>query len=113
VGLRRRRAPAAILGFSGVLVGPEHLDEATARNAGGEPPPILLAHGDMDEVIPVDALFMSAEHLAKAGIPCQWHMSSGLGHGIDGEGLIQGGQFLARAFGLPTPARPPQRRAQI
>ena len=32
VGLRRRRAPAAILGFSGMLVGPEHLSEATARS---------------------------------------------------------------------------------
>jgi len=31
VGLRRRVAPAAIVGFSGVLVGPEHLGEAQAR----------------------------------------------------------------------------------
>jgi phospholipase/carboxylesterase len=110
VGLRRQRAPAAILGFSGVLVGPENLAEATARNAKGEPPPILLTHGEADDVIPVDALFMSAENLAKANIPCQWHLSPGLGHGIDGEALIQGGQFLAKAFGLSTPARPPQQR---
>lgn len=106
VGLRRRVAPAAILGLSGVLVGPEHLPEATARNAKGEPPPVLLIHGSADEVIPYDALFESAEQLAKANIPAQWHLSAGLGHGIDGEGLIQGGQFLAKAFGLPTPERP-------
>ncbi len=106
VGLRRRVAPAAILGFSGVLVGPEHLAEATARNAKGEPPPVLLTHGSSDEVIPVDALFESAEHLGTANIPCQWHLSPGLGHGIDGEALIQGGQFLTKAFGMPTPERP-------
>ena len=106
VGLRRQRAPAAVLGFSGVLVGPEHLGEATARTPKGETPPILLFHGSNDDVIPVDALFESTEQLAKANIPVQWHLSPGLGHGIDGEGLIQGGQFLAKAFGLPTPERP-------
>ncbi len=110
VGLRRKRAPAAILGFSGVLVGAEHLEtEATARNERGETPPILLFHGSSDEVIPVDALFQATDDLAKANIPVQWHLSAGLGHGIDGEGLIQGGQFLAKSFGLPTPERPQQR----
>ena len=49
-GLRRTLAPAAIVGFSGTLVGSEHLAEATARTARGEPPPILLVHGDADLV---------------------------------------------------------------
>src|SRR5579871_340189 len=48
VGLRRPRAPAAILGYSGLLVGPERLAEAGARDARGWPPPILLLHGDQD-----------------------------------------------------------------
>jgi phospholipase/carboxylesterase len=99
VGLRRRLAPAAILGYSGVLVGPEHLAEATARTRRGEPPPVLLVHGDQDQMIPVEALFVSAEALANAGIPCQWHMSPGVGHGIDGAGLRHGGLFVASGFG--------------
>jgi phospholipase/carboxylesterase len=98
VGLRRPRAPAAILGFSGLLVGPEHLSEATARDAHGRPPPILLVHGDQDPLIPFDAMFMAAEALAQASIPTQWHLSLGIGHGIDAEGLRQGGLFLAKAF---------------
>ena len=98
VGLRRPRAPAAILGFSGLLVGPEHLDEATARNARGAAPPVLLIHGDQDPMIPFDAMFMAAEALAGASIPTQWHLSLGIGHGIDAEGLRQGGLFLAKAF---------------
>jgi phospholipase/carboxylesterase len=102
VGLRRRRAPAAILGYSGVLVGPEHLSEATARDARGAPPPILLTHGDQDQLIPFDALFESAEELAKANIPCQWHLSLGVGHGIDPGGLRHGGLFIAKGLGLKT-----------
>ena len=92
VGLRRRRSPAAILGYSGVLVGPEHLDEATGQ------PPVLLVHGDADQVIPLDALFLSAEGLMQAGIPCQWHLSLGVGHGIDPAGLRHGVLFLAGSF---------------
>ena len=98
VGLRRPRAPAAILGFSGLLVGPERLSEATARDTHGRPPPILLVHGDQDPLIPFDAMFAAAEALAQASIPAQWHLSLGVGHGIDAEGLRQGGLFLAKAF---------------
>jgi phospholipase/carboxylesterase len=97
-GLRRPRAPAAILGFSGLLVGPERLSDATARDAHGRPPPILLVHGDQDPLIPFDAMFMAAEALAGASIPTQWHLSLGIGHGIDAEGLRHGGLFLAKAF---------------
>jgi phospholipase/carboxylesterase len=92
-GLRRLAGPAAILGYSGELVGPERLAaEATAA------PPILLVHGDQDDVIPVRALFAACEALAAAGRPSQFHLSPGLGHGIDEEGLRQGGLFLARAL---------------
>ncbi len=104
-GLRRRRAPAAILGYSGVLVGPDHLGEATARTPKGSTPPILLVHGDADQVIPIEALFRSADDLASADIPSEWHLSLGLGHGIDPAGLRHGGLFLARQFGLPFPKR--------
>ena len=98
VGLRRKRAPAAILGYSGMLIGPEHLPEATARDAKGQRPPILLVHGDRDNVIPLDAMFVAADDLARAEIPVQWHLSIGVAHGIDGGGLSHGGLFLQKAF---------------
>jgi phospholipase/carboxylesterase len=66
-------------------------------------PPILLVHGDQDDVIPVEALFMTTDALAGAGVPCQWHLSIGVAHGIDAEALRQGGVFLTQAFGLPYP----------
>lgn len=104
VGLRRKRAPAAILGYSGALVGPEHLDEATACDAQGLPPPIYLIHGNEDDLISVESLFLATDDLCKAEIPCQWHMSVGIGHGIDQVGLLYGGLFVAKCFGLKMPA---------
>jgi phospholipase/carboxylesterase len=99
-GLRRAKKPAAILGYSGVLVGPEHLGEVHHK------PPVLLIHGDQDEIIPLDALFMSAEALAKADLPCQFHLSFGIGHGIDGGGLLHGGLFLSQSLTGSTPELP-------
>jgi phospholipase/carboxylesterase len=98
VGLRRRRAPAAIVAYSGLLVGPDKLGDAKARNARGEPPPILLLHGDQDPLIPLEAMLTATDDLARAEIPNQWHLSFGVGHGIDAGGLRQGGLFLAQAF---------------
>lgn len=102
-GLRRGRAPAAILGYSGMLVGPEHLDEATARDRQGQPPPIFLIHGNEDDLIPVESMFIAMDDLSKASIPCQWHMSVGIGHGIDGGGLLHGGLFVAKCLGAKVP----------
>ena len=93
VGLRRKVAPAAIVGYSGALAGPERLpDEIMAR------PPVLLVHGDADEMIPVQALNMAANGLAAAGVPVRWHISRGIGHGIGPDGLELGGKFLVDAF---------------
>ena len=59
-------------------------------------PPVLLIHGDSDDLIPPQALFMAANGLAALGVPVEWHLSAGIGHGIDQEGLRQGGEFIAR-----------------
>ncbi|MGO9233302.1 MAG: alpha/beta hydrolase [Methylocella sp.] len=99
-GLRRPRVLAGILGYSGELVAPEQQDEAVTSKPAAKFPPIFLIHGSEDELIPAEALFRSAAELARKGIPCQWHLSVGLGHGIDGEGLIHGGLFLSKCFGL-------------
>lgn len=103
IGLRREPAPAAIIGYSGLLVledgqGPESLQRA-ARSK----PPILLVHGDQDDVVPVEMFLVSKEALGATGIPCQWHLTADLAHGINEEGVRQGGLFLAQAFGLPSP----------
>jgi phospholipase/carboxylesterase len=94
-GLRRAHAPAAIVGYSGMLAGDEHVKaDATVK------PPVLLVHGDQDEVIPVQAMMLAAQALGAADIPVEWHMSEGIGHGIDGDGLMHGVSFIAKAFGV-------------
>ena len=57
---------------------------------------MLLVHGDQDDLIPVQALFHAISGLAALGMPVEWHLSQGVGHGIDQEGLRHGGEFLAR-----------------
>ena len=92
-------APAAIVGYSGMLVMPENVDRRVIRR--GDPQPsrrCCLIHGDADELIPVQALFHAAQGLAALEVPAEWHISSGVGHGIDQEGLRQGGEFLAKCF---------------
>jgi phospholipase/carboxylesterase len=96
-GLRRPRGLAGIVGFSGLLVGPEHLPHVRARLP--RVPPIFLAHGSEDDVIPADALFDSADSLMEAGIPSQWHLSAGVGHGIDAGAMTHAVLFLASCFG--------------
>jgi phospholipase/carboxylesterase len=92
IGLRLTPPPAAIVGYSGMLAGPEHLTPASPT------PAILLVHGEEDDVIPVEALDMAREVLALRGFPVEWHRRPGLTHGIDAQGLNLGGHFLAQAL---------------
>ncbi|MPZ55918.1 MAG: prolyl oligopeptidase family serine peptidase [Rhizobiales bacterium] len=96
VGLRRAASPAAIVGYSGLFVVPEKVDPEAFANDIRARPPILLVHGDRDDLIPMQALFHASQALASLDIPVEWHLSAGIGHGIDEDGLRHGGEFLAR-----------------
>lgn len=100
VGLRRASPVAAIVGYSGMLVLPKDGRPETVKADIAARPPVLLIHGGQDELIPPQALFQASGALAGLDIPVEWHLSGGTGHGIDGEGLRHGGEFLARRFGV-------------
>jgi len=89
LGLRRPIPPAAIVGLSGLLTAPP------PPRADG--PPIFLAHGDADQVVPPQAMLTAAVMLGAAGRAVQWHMAHGVGHGVDPETMAQAGQFLGLA----------------
>ncbi|MGH7042404.1 MAG: alpha/beta hydrolase [Acetobacteraceae bacterium] len=92
-GLRRTVAPRGILAFSGALIGPERLAaELTHR------PPVLLVHGEADEVVPVARSHTAETVLRQKGIPVESVFVPGLGHGIDPTGLSMGGLFLQRVL---------------
>ncbi len=83
VAPRREDAIASVVAFSGRLLEPELLvDEAISRM------PILLVHGDQDDVVPVKALPEAAEALQKANFKEVYaHIQKGTAHGIAPDGL--------------------------
>ncbi len=98
VAPRRQRACAAVVGYSGGVVGADALaKEARAR------PPVLLVHGDADPVVPFEALAAATRALRAAGISVTAVERPGLGHSIDEDGLMQGGRFLVERLGPIAP----------
>lgn len=93
VGLRRAPQLAGILAYSGMLVGADDLEEAIRAT-----PPVLLVHGNADELIPPHASQDAAEMLGTLGVPAQYYVCSGVGHGISPEGMELGGEFLRRVL---------------
>jgi phospholipase/carboxylesterase len=93
VGMRRARAPGAIVGFSGVLA-----DGGQTPARTDAKPPVFLAHGDADPLIPAPATIEAANGLAAAGVPVQWHISPGIQHGIGPDGMRMAAEFLAAAL---------------
>jgi phospholipase/carboxylesterase len=90
VASRRPRPVAAVLGFSGALIGAETLPQEVRSR-----PPVMLVHGDADDVVPVDAMFMAVEGLQAVDIPVQWILRPGLPHSVDPYGIAAGARFLA------------------
>lgn len=93
VGPRRAAQFAGIVGFSGRLI-----DETIGLSQSR--PPILLIHGDQDDVIPVAALPAAKEGLEAEGFEVFTHVSQGTGHSIapDGLGLALG--FMCDKLGI-------------
>ena len=92
-GLRRASAPRAILAFSGALIAPDSLAaELTHR------PPVLLVHGEADDVVPVERSREAETALRAAGVPVEATYVPRLGHGIDDTGLAMGALTLQRGF---------------
>lgn len=96
VAPRREDAVAGVVGFSGRLLSPELLvDEVVVR------PPILLVHGDADDVVPVQSLPDAADALQKAGFEDVFaHVMKGTAHGIAPDGLSVALAFMRDKLNL-------------
>jgi len=99
VAPRRSQPIAAIVGYSGLLIGGETL--ATEKRCA---PPVLLVHGQADEVVPFLAMGESERLLKAAGIPVKSLARPQLGHGLDDVGIAVGLAFVMQHFGLGPPA---------
>jgi phospholipase/carboxylesterase len=89
VGLRRTKPLAAIVGYSGMLTG-----AATLKSQIGSKPPVLLVHGSADPIVPVTALHAAEKELKHLGVEVTTHVSNGLGHSVDPDGISLGGDFV-------------------
>lgn len=92
-GLRRAAAPRAILAYSGAMVSPDLL-VAERKNSA----PVLLVHGEADNVVELSRSQAANAALQAAGMPVRTRYTPGLGHGIDPGGLAAGATFLKEAF---------------
>ncbi|SMY07993.1 alpha/beta hydrolase [Flavimaricola marinus] len=95
--LPRREDPVAgLVAFSGRLLQPELLaDEVVCR------PPVLLIHGDQDDMVPVQSLPEAAETLQGAGWKEVYaHIMKGTGHGIAPDGLSVALAFMRDRLGM-------------
>ena len=96
VAPRREDPVAGIVAFSGRLLEPELLaDEVQSRM------PILLVHGDQDDVVPVQSLPQAAEALQNAGFTDVYaHVMKGTAHGIAADGLSVALAFIRDQLGF-------------
>ncbi|HWL67107.1 MAG TPA: prolyl oligopeptidase family serine peptidase [Geminicoccus sp.] len=103
-GLRMVEPPAALVGLSGRFLAAGDLPAASR-------PPVLLVHGEADDVVPFSEMAAARQALARLGVPVEAHARPGLGHAIDPEVLQLTGRFLRRH--LPMGASPgPQSRGE-
>ncbi len=95
VAPRREDAVAGIVAFSGRLLEPELLEDEVQCK-----PPVLLVHGDMDDVVPPQSLPEAAEALQKAGWKEVYaHIMKGTAHGIAPDGLQVALAFMRERLG--------------
>lgn len=92
-GPRRAKKIAGIVGYSGALVGAETLD-----GQGIQKPPVLLVHGEADNVVPFAAYHHAMGSLRGAGFSVSGISRPHLPHGIDEEGIEAGAKFLSGVF---------------
>ncbi len=96
VAPRRSEAFAGVVGFSGRLIGPEQLAEEVVVR-----PPVLLIHGDQDDVVPPQSLPQAAEALQNAGWEEVYaHIMKGTAHGIAPDGLSVALAFMRDKLGM-------------
>ena len=96
VAPRREDAVAGVVGFSGRLLAPELLvDQVISR------PPVLLVHGDMDDVVDIQSMPQAAEVLQESGFKEVFaHVMKGTGHGIAEDGLSVALAFMRDKLSL-------------
>lgn len=94
VAPRRDTPVAGIVAFSGRLIRPERLQTDTKVK-----PPVMLIHGDADQMVSFDEMRIAGQALTAAGFNVYGHVMKGTGHGIAPDGLQFALAFMADRLG--------------
>lgn len=93
VAPRRKDAMAAVIAISGRLLHPERLAaEAQVK------PPVLVMHGDVDQVVDFSEMSIAYNALVASGFETYGHVMQGSGHGIAEDGLATALAFLQKTL---------------
>lgn len=95
VAPRRSEEIAGVVGFSGRLLAPERLATEMLST-----PPVLLIHGNADDVVPFPEMQAAGEALQAAGFEVYAHVMEGTGHGIAPDGLSVALAFIRERLGV-------------
>ena len=94
IGLRQLNNIGGVVGISGRLLMPETLVESKKDSY----PPIILIHGDADEVVPISSMYDAEKVLNKINVNFSTHVSKNMGHGIAPDGLAKALEFIKNIF---------------
>jgi phospholipase/carboxylesterase len=91
VAPRLDQALGGVVSCSGRLLEPLLLEDDLKVK-----PPILLIHGDQDQVVPFSDMAEAGKNFNAQGFDCFGHVSKGMGHGIAPDGLQMALGFLIK-----------------
>jgi len=94
IGLRQLNDLGGIVGISGRLLMPESLEENKKEGY----PPVILIHGDADDVVPISLMHDAEKALNKLNVNYSTHVSKNIGHGIAPDGLSKALEFMKNIF---------------
>ena len=92
-GLKRKDKVRCILGYSGKIINPKHLE----KNINSRPE-IMLMHGEKDEVIPISYLLEAREFFDKNEYKIETKIFKNCEHRIPSEGSSAGLEFIKKNF---------------
>jgi len=90
-GIKRKDTINSIIGYSGRIIDTEHLGKNIVSK-----PNIILMHGDIDQIVPVDSLLEAKDFFSKNDYKIESKIFNNCEHRIPTEGSSLGLQFIKK-----------------
>ena len=90
-GIKRKDTINSIVGYSGRIIDTEHLGKNIASQ-----PNVILMHGDIDQIVPVNSLLEAKDFFNKNNYKIESKIFKNCEHRIPTEGSSLGLQFIKK-----------------